>query len=280
VDSCTMAEAPGMRGSHGASGSHLTGGGIKGAMHSMKAYDRLGAFVTLAVTLAACGGPTPAKVAKQSDGDVAEVEVATQESGLEQKASEPVPNKCVKRKGACLPPVKWAERLCQDVYPDLALYMFREGSPWARFYMRTGLNAVNGWGSTLDENLVQGEEVIPINYRGQKDGLVVEGSEGTFDVLRWNGSCVTLDLAEVTKDRPGAPKTSTIDWRSLSGSVQEALLENDNVAEAVRGRQRECKGATIGRVSSECVRLDRNLGTVIAKYVRGGGGVPLPSDHP
>lgn len=247
----------------------------------MKAYERLGAFVTLAVTLAACGGgPTPAKVAKHDDGNVGEVEVARKDSALEREEAEPVPSKCVKRKGACLPPVKWAERLCQDVYPDVALYMFRHGSPWVRYYMRTGLNAVNGWGATIDENLVQGEEVIPINYRGHKDGLVVEGSQGTFDVLRWNGSCVTLDLAEVTKDRPGTPKNSSIEWRSLSEPVQNALMQDDTVAEAVRGRQRECKGASIGRVSAECVRLDRNLGTVIAKYVRNGGGVPVPPTHP
>lgn len=245
----------------------------------MKPYERFGAVITLAVTVAACGGGAgPAKVAKHDDGNVRSV--ATQDSELAHHEAEPVPSKCVKRKGACLPPVKWAERLCQDVYPDVALYMFREGSPWVRYYMRTGLNAVNGWGATIDENLVQGEEVIPINYRGQKDGLVVEGSEGTFDVLRWNGSCVTLDLAEVTKDRPGAPKTSSIEWRSLSEPVKDALLQDQTVAEAVRGRQRECKGASIGRVTAECVRLDRNLGTVIAKYVRNGGGVPVPPTHP
>src|SRR5690606_4584123 len=137
-----------------------------------------------------------------------------------------------------------------------------------------------GWGHTVAEDLIQGEEVIPINFRGQKDGFVVEGSQGTFDVIRWNGSCVTLDLAEVTKDRPGTPKSSRIEWRSLSDQVQNALMEDARVSQAVRMRQKECRGATIGRVTAECERLDRELGTVIARYVRDGGGVPLPPIHP
>lgn len=158
--------------------------------------------------------------------------------------------------------------------------MFRKGSPYERFYMRTGLNAVNGWGSTVAEDLVKGEEVIPINYRGNKEGFVVEGSDGTFDVLRWNGSCVTLDLSEVTKARPSTPKVSRIEWRSLSEPVQEALMSDGEIASAVRSRQKECRGATIGKVTAECERLDRELGTVIAEFVRDVGRVPSPSVYP
>ncbi len=244
----------------------------------MKTVLRFGLVCVSVAFAAACGGSAPAvKTSKSSEPD--DVGLASKESGLTE-SKEAVPSKCIKRKGACLPPVKWAEKLCQDVYPDVALYMFRKGSPWDRYYMRTGLNAVNGWGTTIAEDLVQGEEVIPINFRGQKDGFVVEGSQGTFDVLRWNGSCVTLDLAEVTKDRPGAPKVSRIEWRSLSDQVQSALMEDSRVAQAVNARQRECRGATIGKVSAECERLDRELGTVIARYVRDGGGIPLPPIHP
>lgn len=235
-------------------------------------------FASFAVTAACGGSAAPVKTSKAGEPD--DVGVASNESGLTHKSAEPVPSKCIKRKGACLPPVKWAEKLCQDVYPDVALYMFRKDSPWDRYYMRSGLNAVNGWGATVSEDLVQGEEVIPINFRGQKDGFVVEGSQGTFDVLRWDGSCVTLDLAEVTKDRPGAPKSPRIEWRSLSDEVQTALMEDNRVASAVKSRQKECRGATIGKVSAECERLDKELGGVIARYVRDGGGVPAPAVHP
>jgi hypothetical protein len=180
-----------------------------------------------------------------------------------------------------MPPINWAERLCQGgVYPEVALYMFQSGTPWTRFYMRTGLNAVNGWGPTVDEDLVYAEEVLPINYRAQSQSFHVEGSMGTFDVLRWNGSCVTLDFNEVTSQRPAAPKHSRVEWKDLSDRMQSALLEDAEVERVYRSRRRECKGATIGRVTAECVRLDKELVHVIARYVRKTESLPQPTEYP
>ncbi len=193
----------------------------------------------------------------------------------------PIPSRCVIRKGACMPPVNWAQRLCESgVYQDVALYMFRSGTPWTRFYMRTGLNAVNGWGPTVAEDLVAGEEVIPINYRSQSTSFYVEGSEGTFDVLRWNGSCVTLDVTEVTSDRPHRPRHSRVDWRSLSNEMQQALLENPEIEDLYDERRKECKGASIGRVTKRCEDLDRELVNAIPSYVRTIEQLPEPKEHP
>jgi len=180
-----------------------------------------------------------------------------------------------------MPPVRWAERLCEGgVYQDLALYMFQDGTPWTRFYMKTGLNAVNGWGPTVAEDLVFQEEVIPINYRRQSESFSVEGSLGTFDVLRWNGSCVTLDVGEVTNKQPRRPRNSRVDWRSLSEDMQNALLKDSEVETAYHARRRECKGASIGRVTAECEKLDKQLPDVIARYVRTTQNLPEPKEHP
>lgn len=180
-----------------------------------------------------------------------------------------------------MPPIRWAEALCQGgIYQDVALYMFRAGTPWTRFYMRTGLNAVNGWGPTVAEDLVAREEVIPINYRRQSQSFHVEGSEGTFDVLRWNGSCVTLDANEITSASPSAPRNSRVDWRELSEDMQSALLEDGEVESVYQARRRECKGASIGRVTKACEDLDRKLVDVIASYVRSAKHLPRPKTHP
>jgi hypothetical protein len=158
--------------------------------------------------------------------------------------------------------------------------MFRSGTPWTRFYMRTGLNAVNGWGPTIAEDLVFAEEVIPINYRGQSKMFHVEGSLGTFDVLRWNGSCVTLDLAEITNKRPSTPKHSRVNWKEISEDMQDALLEDSMVERVYQSRRKECKGASIGRVTAECERLDKELMKVIASYVREAKKLPPPGMAP
>jgi hypothetical protein len=219
----------------------------------------------------ACGGEPPARAPEQS-------EVKTE--ALSAKAEEPVPGRCVFRKGACLPPASWAEKLCNGVYQDLALYMFQEGTPWTRFYMKTGLNAVNGWGPTIAEDLVQGEEVLVINYRRQTEAFSVEGSLGTYDVLRWNGSCVTLDVGEVTTNKPRNPKHARIDWRSLSEEMQNALLVKPELGELYEERRKACKGASIGEVTAKCETLDHQLIDRVAMHTRGQRGLPKPKAHP
>src|SRR5687767_14939595 len=46
-----------------------------------------------------------------------------------------LPAACAKARFPCLPPAKWVDSLCADVYPDVALHMFAPGTPWQRFYM-------------------------------------------------------------------------------------------------------------------------------------------------
>jgi hypothetical protein len=229
-------------------------------------------------SLVACGGSSaqPAVAAPDERASSAE------QPELEPAASVGrVPTRCVMRKGACMPPMRWAERLCQGgVYQDLALYMFRAGTPWTRFYMRTGLNAVNGWGPTVAEDLVSHEEVIPINFRRQSESFQVEGSEGTYDVLRWNGSCVTLDANEVTVREPARPRNSRVEWKALSDEMQSALLQDSEVDSVYQARRRECKGASIGRVTRDCELLDKKLVEVIAEYVRTENELPEPKDCP
>lgn len=230
--------------------------------------------LAFASVVSACGSSTP-------EPEHASSEISSDEGEqLVSKKPEGVPSQCVQRMGACMPPITWAESVCQEVYPDLALYMFRKGTPWTRYYMRTGLNAVNGWGPTVDEDLVFQEEVIVINHRLRKDALDVEGSAGTFDVIRWNGSCVTLDVNEVTPKQPRRPKHSRVDFRALGEAMQEALLNDETIKQTYRERRKECRGASIGRVTKRCEVLDGQLGDVIAEYVRESSELPLPSAAP
>lgn len=238
-----------------------------------------GAIVGLlgVVSSFACGSP-PAETAEPK-APVTQT-ISPSEAVAADQPDEAIPSGCVTRKNACMPPIKWAEKLCGGVYPDLALYMFQEGSPWTRFYMKVGLNAVNGWGPTVGEDLLAREEVLVINHRLARDSLEVEGSLGTYDVLRWNGSCVTLDVSEVTRSAPSDPKNSRIDFRALSDSMQDALKRNTRVVEMHEARRKECKGASIGRVTKRCEDLDRELGAVIAEYVRNTSDLPVPTTTP
>ncbi len=231
----------------------------------------------LAFSLTACGSSPDPKTT--SDAVVLDTPIEQAEAaGVRPETG--VPNRCVMRMNACMPPIDWAERLCGDVYEDLALYMFREGTPWTRFYMRKGLNAVNGWGPTLHENMLAREEVIVINHRLRRDSLQVEGSGGTYDVLRYNGSCVTLDVNEVTPRKPHGPRNSNIDWWALSGDMRDALMANPEVAEHFEIHKKACKGASVGRASNDCEKVDKKFKQVVAEAVRTSPELPHPAEVP
>ena len=66
-----------------------------------------------------------------------------------------IPRKCGRKRGECLPPSRWVKRLCEDIYPDVALHMFRPGTPWKRLYMLARAEAFNasGGSSLIGERL-------------------------------------------------------------------------------------------------------------------------------
>jgi hypothetical protein len=226
-------------------------------------------------TLPACGGAEPEPKAPTA-------KKFRKKQKREPVAEEPehIPSKCLERKGACLPPIRWAERLCGEVYEDLALYMFRKGTPYTRYYMKTGLNAVNGWGPTIDENLVTGEEVLVINHRLRKDTVLVEGSLGTYDVLRWNGSCVTLDVNQVSKHAPRKKRRARIDWRSIDQGYQDLIMKDPGVAEAYEVRRKACRGASVGRMGADCLAKDGEFLDAVADFVRHESDLPEPKKYP
>jgi hypothetical protein len=99
---------------------------------------------------------------------------------------------------------------------------------------------------------------------------------GSYDALRWNGSCVSLMAEEITKQKPPKLLHSRVEWRSMSEPMQEALRSNEQIVETYRARRSECKGATMGEVSKKCEQLDDKLVALIVKHVREGGQLAEP----
>ena len=230
-------------------------------------------LVACSGALIACGGSPPAKSASAEPGLKTRSSVVKSEP---EPTKEDIPSRCINRKGACMPPIKWAEKLCEDVYEDLAMYMFQRGSPWTRFYMRTGLNAVNGWGPTIDEDLLSQEELLVLNHRLRRDSLIVEGSEGTYDALRWNGSCVKLNEEEVTSLAPWQKIAAPIPWNYLDDNLQAVLLQEPKIQSAQHDWRTQCKGSRMGSKSAACERSEKQLSDLIATHVRGGARLPDP----
>jgi hypothetical protein len=188
------------------------------------------------------------------------------------------PDRCAPSSQECLPPQPWVRKLCDGVYPDVALYLFRAGTPWQRFYMLAQAKPYNASGgvSLLGEPLAYGEEVIALRRRSGTGEIQIGDSAG-YDVLRWNGSCATVHDGDFTANAPRRKGHSRVEWPRLSDQTQLALSSDPGVSGTYRERRRSCQGVTFGLVSQECVDYDRKLVDEIVRYVRTAPNLPEPA---
>src|SRR6478609_6874181 len=127
--------------------------------------SRIISCLALMGLLSGCGGATTSK-----ESTTAAEEVASSKEELGSDAKPRIPERCAKgkkHKGECVPPPGWVKRLCEDVYPDVALHMFAPSTPWKRLYMLARADPFNasGGSSLLGDKLERGEEIIALKRR-------------------------------------------------------------------------------------------------------------------
>ncbi len=222
----------------------------------------------------------PAKVAKDSDAE----KPAAKDEAPSSDSDEAIPTKCAKS-DPCVPPPAYVKKLCSASYPSVALSFFRGGTPWTRGYLKQRTEAINASGGVSGEGFLEFDEEVIILQKRKNDygGMQVSGAGGAmggYYVLRWDGTCNDIDGAELTMNKPPQPKASKIEWRFLDENTQEALRQDAQLNDMINARRNECKGAASGTVSKKCVELDKKLTDMLAKVVRRGIDLPVPSRHP
>ncbi len=241
-----------------------------------------------------CGAAKPAADAPPApDHPSAETSASSPSVAAEEAASDSgpgadgkwtIPSACHKTGEVCTPDPRWVKKLCQDVYPAVALYLFQEKSPFTHAYLSRKTKAVNASGGATSgsEWLAFDEEVVLLYHRAANTGgIQVSGESGGFDALRLDGSCVTLDAAEVRMEVPPTPKYTEVPWRYLGDDVEQSLLSVPAIKEAYIARRKECKGAFSGEVSAKCVKLDAALNaTIVASLKQGATDLPQPEQRP
>lgn len=245
-------------------------------------------FLACGVQLLACGGGKPAEapVAESAPADApaaadAPTADAKAEPAAEAGGGEGVPTKCFKSGAVCSPDPKFVKRLCNGKFPSIGLYLFSNPA-WTRGYLTRRTQAWNASGGASDSGWVEFDEEVLILYARVADagGMQVSGAGGSYDALRWDGSCVTLQSEEVTMSKAPSPKYPPIDFRYLDDDTQEALRKDEKLNKAWQARRQECKGATSGDVSLKCVKADEALTKSVIAFVRGGGSIPEPKKLP
>jgi hypothetical protein len=138
----------------------------------------------------------------------------------------------------------------------------------------------SGGVSSQDKIVFEEEFVLLTRRDASTGGMQVSGAGGGYDVLRWDGSCASLQDDEVTLNPSPSPKAAKIPWKNLDDAVKNALLADEKINKIYTERRKECKGATMGDVSKKCMKLDEQLSVVVVEYVRKGGNVPPPAKLP
>ena len=209
-------------------------------------------------------------------------------AGAKQRAAKPkaapkkplYPRRCASPKGDCVPPQEWVKKLCDDIYPDLALHLFSARTPWRRLYMTARAEPFNASGgmSLMGDRMEPGEEVIALRRRDE-GGLQMNDTAG-WDVLRWNGACATIHDGDFTDNEPGTVRGAPIDWRRLSLEMRLALEADADVGAIYEIRGQKCKGKSVGKVSDECEDYDKRLRSIVVTRVREGIKLPKPAKVP
>lgn len=248
------------------------------AQFARSVVRRTSVFALALLATAACASPPAPPPEHPRPEPIVEVEPEPEIS------VSSIPEACADEGETCLPPSAWVNKLCSGVYPEVALHMFKKGSPWTRLFAKArapAFNTAGGAPSLAEENIDMHEELIALRRNTESRGGMQMGSEiAGYDVLRWNGSCVTLHDGEFSTKRPRRLTHSRIDWRWLSDPIREALQSDDRVHQAYLARRKECRGVTLGRVTKSCVKQDDALVDAIVAYVRNGGALPEPTEHP
>jgi len=198
-------------------------------------------------------------------------------------AGAPLPKTCAVEgsRKTCVPEANFAKRLCGADYPDVALTLFSQGTPFSRAYMTRDVEGWNaGGGRTHRAKLMFDEEVLVVAHRkANANGIVMvaaNGDTGSYDVLRWDGSCVSVMAEEITMSKAPKPKRSPIPWRHLEEPTKSTLLAAPKVKAGYDAWEKACDGSN----EDKCTKAEVAFTGAIADFVRTNKSLPEPGRRP
>ncbi len=200
------------------------------------------------------------------------------------QAAEPLPSACegestIKDAKLCVAPRTFAKKLCSGIYPEVALSLFAKGTPWTRLWLAGDVDAWNASGGlTHRAKLAFDEEVIVLSKHGaaQTGGIVMTGSMASYDVVRLDGTCVSVMEGELTTRRPPAPKPAMVPWSRLEEPTRHALLASAKVKSMHDAFEKACNTGD----KKACDKAERTFSQAILEHVRSGAVLPEPARRP
>jgi hypothetical protein len=212
----------------------------------------------------------------------------------EARAAEPapLPTACgaegtLKDTKLCMPERGYAKKLCGGIYPEVALGLFAKGTPFTRIDLAGDIEAWNASGGrTHRAKLAFDEEVLVLGKHGAtgSGAIVMTGAQSSYDVLRWDGTCVSVMEGEITTRRPPAPKPADLSFSRLEETTRRALLATPKVKATydVRGLACSAVSSTTATAAEQkaCEKADKAFSRAIVDAIRSGATLPAPGRRP
>lgn len=246
-------------------------GGATWAMAAVLVAMATGCAATPAAAPAVAAAPVVEAPAVAIDESSAVAEAAPAPAPEAAPEVEPVPTACaahqsLKDVSACLPPAGFVKQTCAARSPDaeLGLALFAPGTPWTRAWLASDVDAWNASGGfTSPTKVTFDEEVIVLARHAAPSmgGIVMTGAGANYDVLRSDGSCVSINEGELTTRRPPAPTRAPMKWHRLSETTRGALLESPKVASAHAAMEKACREDS---KHASCTKAEKTLALVAA----------------
>ncbi len=248
----------------------------------------------LVIGAAACAPATrgPARIAQTTSAETSDVTLAVGigDAAEEPKSEEPaaIPTTCgaegsIKDSKLCMPEQAYAKKLCSGTYPEVALGLFGKGTPFTRVYLAGDVEAWNASGGrTHRAKLAFDEEVIVLGKHGAGagGGIVMTGAQASYDVLRWDGTCVSVMEGELTTRRPPAPKPAEVQFSRLEESTRHALLAAPKVKATHEALFKACTSVASAAEKKACEKADKAFSLAIVDTIRAGATLPAPARRP
>lgn len=190
------------------------------------------------------------------------------------EAERKLPEACVEGP-TCEMPAEFGERLCAGSQPEVALHLFAPKTPWKRLYLRRSFKAWHVGGRGELRELRAGEEVIVVSVpKTSGTGMQIGGQ--AFEVLRWDGTCVSLMEDEISTKRPSNAVPANIPWKDLETSYRATFKEEKAIELAQSVQQRLCESPNVDKEpgKSKCELARRHLSLTIAQSVGKGKALP------
>jgi hypothetical protein len=270
----------------------------------MKLSMVVSGLIGLSAVACAAHPAAPARVAQATATQTSDATPATgrattlataisgEETRDEARADEPapLPSECgaegtLKDSKLCMPERVYAKKLCSGAYPDVALALFSKGTPFTRVYLAGDVDAWNASGGrTHRAKLAFDEEVLVLAKNGAAatGGIVMTGAQASYDVLRWDGTCVSVMDGELTTKRPPAPKPADVSFTRLEETTRHALLEAPKVKASHTALGKACVISATATTADRkaCDKADKAFTLAIVESVRAGASLPAPGRRP